>query len=155
MKYLPLLLANLQRKKIRTLLTIGSFVVALFLFGLLAAVRAGFRQGIDVAGADRLVVIGRTGLIQPLPLALLRADPAAARGEGRRATPPGSAGVYQDPKNFFAQFVIEPEDWPRHVPGVQGGRGAVEGLPGRPAGRRGRPQARRSASAGRSATTSR
>ena len=37
MKYLPLLLANLRRKKIRTLLTIGSFAVALFLFGLLFA----------------------------------------------------------------------------------------------------------------------
>jgi len=68
MKFLPLLLANLKRKKIRTILTIGSFMVAMFLFGLLAAVRAGFRQGVDVAGADRLVVVGRTGLIQPLPL---------------------------------------------------------------------------------------
>ena len=72
MKYLPLLLANLTRKKIRTVLTVGSFAVALFLFGLLGAIRAGFRQGIDVAGADRLVVIGRTSIIQPLPLAYLR-----------------------------------------------------------------------------------
>ena len=54
MKFLPLLLANLRRKKIRTALTIGSFAVALFLFGLLGAIRYGFRQGIDVAGADRL-----------------------------------------------------------------------------------------------------
>jgi hypothetical protein len=30
MKFLPLLLANLKRKKIRTTLTIGSFVVAFF-----------------------------------------------------------------------------------------------------------------------------
>ncbi|MFI5170357.1 MAG: ABC transporter permease, partial [Vicinamibacterales bacterium] len=67
MKFLPLLFANLKRKKVRTALTIGSFAVAMFLFGLLVAVRAGFRQGIDVAGADRLVVIGRTGVIQPLP----------------------------------------------------------------------------------------
>jgi len=37
MKFLPLLLANLRRKKIRTVLTIGSFVVALFLFGFLGA----------------------------------------------------------------------------------------------------------------------
>jgi putative ABC transport system permease protein len=71
MRFLPLLLANLRRKKIRTALTIGSFAVALFLFGLLAAVRAGFRQGVDVAGADRLVVIGRTSIIQPLPLPYL------------------------------------------------------------------------------------
>ena len=67
MKYLPLLLANLKRKKIRTLLTIGSFVVALFLFGVLAAIRAGFSQGIDVAGADRLIVMGKISLMQLLP----------------------------------------------------------------------------------------
>src|SRR5918995_1725747 len=68
MRYLPLLLSNLRRKKLRTVLTIGSFAVALCLFGVLAAVRSGFRQGIDVAGADRVVVIGRTSLIQPLPM---------------------------------------------------------------------------------------
>ena len=77
MKYLPLLLANLKRKKIRTGLTIGSFVVALFLFGLLAAIRAGFRQGIDVAGADRLVVIGRTGA-HPAAAAPLHASASRA-----------------------------------------------------------------------------
>ena len=32
MKYLSLIKANLLRKKLRTTLTIGSFVVALFLF---------------------------------------------------------------------------------------------------------------------------
>jgi putative ABC transport system permease protein len=68
MRFLPLLFANLARKKVRTTLTIGSFFVALLLFAILSAVRAGFNQGIEVAGADRLVVIGRTGLIQPLPL---------------------------------------------------------------------------------------
>ncbi len=68
MKFLPLIFANLRRKKIRTILSIGSFAVAFFLFGLLGAIHYGFRQGIDVAGADRLVVIGRTSIIQPLPL---------------------------------------------------------------------------------------
>ena len=38
MKFLPLILANLRRKKIRTVLTVGSFVVAFFLFGLLGAI---------------------------------------------------------------------------------------------------------------------
>ena len=47
-------LANLKRKKIRTTLTVGSFAVALFLFGLLVAIRGAFNRGIDVAGADRL-----------------------------------------------------------------------------------------------------
>jgi putative ABC transport system permease protein len=110
MKYLPLLFANLRRKKIRTLLTIGSFVVALFLFGVLAGISAGFRQGIDVAGADRLVVIGRTGVIQPLPFPYqerIRRLPGVK--EVTNATWFG--GIYQDPKNFFSQFVIEPAEW--------------------------------------------
>jgi putative ABC transport system permease protein len=115
MKYLPLLFANLRRKKIRTLLTIGSFVVALFLFGVLAGISAGFRQGIDVAGADRLVVIGRTGVIQPLPLPYkerIRRLPGVK--DITNATWFG--GIYQDPKNFFSQFVIEPEEWLRMYP---------------------------------------
>ena len=110
MRFLPLLLANLRRKKIRTTLTIGSFAVALFLFGLLAAIHFGFRQGIDVAGADRLVVIGRTSLIQPLRLTYgdrIRRIP----GVKHLAHSTWFGGVYQDPKNFFAQFAIVPEDW--------------------------------------------
>ena len=110
MKFLPLLFANLRRKKIRTALTIGSFAVALFLFGLLGAIRYGFRRGIDVAGADRLVVIGRTSMIQPLPLAYkdrLRRTP----GVKDVAFAVWFGGVYQDPKNFFGQFAIVPDDW--------------------------------------------
>jgi putative ABC transport system permease protein len=115
MKFLPLLLANFRRKKIRTVLTIGSFVVALFLFGLLAAVRAGFRQGIDVAGADRLVVIGRTGVIQPLPLPYMdRIRRLPSVKDIVHSTWFG--GTYQDPKNFFPQFAIVPEDWRRMYP---------------------------------------
>lgn len=67
MKFAPLILANLFRKKLRTTLTIGSFAVALFLFGLLAVVRGAFNQGIDVAGADRLVIVNKVSIIQPLP----------------------------------------------------------------------------------------
>jgi putative ABC transport system permease protein len=110
MRFLPLLVANLFRKKVRTTLTVGSFAVALLLFGLLAAVRAGFRQGIDVAGADRLVVIGRTGLMQPLPIPYQeRMRKLAGIKDVTHATWFG--GVYQDPKNFFAQFVVDPEAW--------------------------------------------
>jgi putative ABC transport system permease protein len=68
MKYRSLILANLFRKKLRTTLTIGSFVVALFLFGLLVVVHEAFNQGIDLAGADRLDVINKTSIIQPLPI---------------------------------------------------------------------------------------
>ena len=115
MRFLPLILANLRRRKIRTILTIGSFAVALFLFGLLGAIRYGFRQGIDVAGADRLVVIGRTSIIQPLPLPYqdrIRRIPGVR--DVAHATWLG--GVYQDPRNFFPQFAIVPDDWRRMYP---------------------------------------
>jgi putative ABC transport system permease protein len=115
MRFLPLLLANLGRRKIRTVLTIGSFAAAMFLFGLLGAIRYGFRQGIDVAGADRLVVIGRTSIIQPLPLPYLE---RLKRIPGVKDVAHSTwfGGIYQDPKNFFAQFAIVPEDWRRMYP---------------------------------------
>jgi putative ABC transport system permease protein len=115
MKFFPLLAANLRRKKIRTILTVGSFIVAFFLFGLLGAIRYGFRQSIDVAGADRLVVIGRTSIIQPLPRTYFeRIKRLAGVKDVAHATWFG--GIYQDPKNFFPQFAIVPDDWLRMYP---------------------------------------
>ena len=55
-------------QEIRLILTIGSFAVALFLFSFLAVVRGAFSRGADIAGADRLVIINRISIIQPLPL---------------------------------------------------------------------------------------
>ncbi len=115
MRHLPLLLANLGRKKVRTGLTMGSFAVALFLFGLLAALRAGFRQGVEVAGADRLMVIGRTGVIQPLPLPY-RERIARLPGVTDVTHSTWFGGIYQDPRNFFPQFVIDPPAWRRLYP---------------------------------------
>ncbi len=68
MKFRGLIFANLFRKKVRLILTIGSFAVALFLFSFLAVVKGAFGRGADIAGADRLVIINRISIIQPLPL---------------------------------------------------------------------------------------
>jgi putative ABC transport system permease protein len=106
MKYRRLVVANLLRKPTRTALTIGSFAVALFLYGLLSVLHGAFSQGIDVAGADRLVVVNRVSIIQPLPLAyrdrLLRIP-----GVSHVTFASWFGGVYQDEKNFFPQFAID------------------------------------------------
>jgi putative ABC transport system permease protein len=106
MKFLPLIAANLLRKKLRTTLTVGSFAVALFLFGVLAAIRGAFSMGVEVAGVDRLVIVNRVSIIQPLPIAyrdrLLRVP--GVTGVTHFAW---FGGVYQDEKNFFAQFAID------------------------------------------------
>ena len=106
MKYGGLLRANLFRKKIRLVLTLGSFAVALFLFCLLALVKHAFSAGVDVAGVDRLVVINRVSIIQPLPLSY-RDRILRISGVKRVTFDNWFGGVYQDPKNAFSQFAID------------------------------------------------
>jgi len=109
MKYMPLIIANLFRKKLRTALTIGSFAVALFLFGLLVVVRGAFSQGVDVAGADRLDVINKVSIIQPLPYAY-RDQILRIPGVKAITFDEWFGGVYQDEKNFFPQFAVDPDN---------------------------------------------
>jgi putative ABC transport system permease protein len=115
MKYRHLILTNLFRKRIRTGLTAGSFAVALFLFGILAVVRGAFQQGIDVAGADRLVVVNRVSIIQPLPLAY-RDRLARIPGVTQVTFATWFGGVYQDERNFFPQFAIDRETYRQMFP---------------------------------------
>lgn len=115
MKYRHLILANLFRKKIRTTLTMGSFAVALFLFGILAVVRGAFQQGVEIAGADRLVVVNRVSIIQPLPLAY-RDRLARIQGITGVTFANWFGGVYQDERNFFPQFAIDHENYRQMFP---------------------------------------
>ena len=115
MKFGHLIFANLFRKKIRLLLTIGSFAVALFLFAFLAVVKDAFSRGADVAGADRLVIINRVSIIQPLPLSY---RDKIMRIPGVKAITHNNwfGGVYQDERNFFPQFAIDVENQRQVIP---------------------------------------
>ncbi|HUK13598.1 MAG TPA: FtsX-like permease family protein [Thermoanaerobaculaceae bacterium] len=110
MKYLRLVFANLKRKKIRTTLTIGSFAVALFLFGLLIAIRTAFNGGADVAGVDRLDVINKTSLIMPLPYSY-RERLANVAGVSGVTFATWFGGIYQDERNFFPQMAVDKDTW--------------------------------------------
>lgn len=118
MRFLPLIAANLARRKARTLLTIASFAVALFLFCLLLTIRASFNQGVDVAGADRLFVINRTSLIQPLPLSH-RDRISSLSGVAALTHASWFGGVYQDERNYFPQFAVEVETYLAMYPEFQ------------------------------------
>jgi putative ABC transport system permease protein len=109
-KFLPLLFANLGRRKVRTGLAAGSFAAGLFLFGLLATIDASFSGGVEVAGVDRLLVINKVALIQPLPLSY---RDRLQRLPGVRHVTFASwfGGAYQDAKNFFPQFAVDPAAW--------------------------------------------
>jgi len=109
MRFLSLISANLFRKKIRFLLTLGSFAVALFLFAFLAVVKDAFGRGSDVAGADRLVIINRVSIINTIPL---KYRDQILRIPGVKYITHNNwfGGIYQEEKNFFPQFVIDPEN---------------------------------------------
>ncbi len=115
MKYLPLLLGNLGRRKLRTGLTIATIAAAMFLFGLLAVIDLAFTAGLEVAGADRLVVIGRNGVIQLLPEKYQR-ELGRLDGVADVCNATWFGGVYQDERNFFPQFAIEDEAYLRIYP---------------------------------------
>lgn len=118
MRYASLVFANLFRKKLRLVLTIGSFAVALMLFGFLAVVKEAFAGGVDIAGADRLVIINRTSIIQPLPLAYAE---KILRIPGVKSVTYANwfGGVYQDERNFFGQFAIDTNTWRQMYPELQ------------------------------------
>jgi putative ABC transport system permease protein len=109
MKFSRLILANLFRKKVRLILTLGSFAVALFLFSFLGVVKDAFNRGADVAGADRLVVINRTSIINLIPLSY-RDKILRIPGVTYVTHNNWFGGIYQEEKNFFPQFVIDPQN---------------------------------------------
>ena len=109
MKFRQLIFANLFRKKIRLLLTVGSFAIALVLFTFLGVVKSAFNRGIEVAGADRLVIVNRIGLMGIMPISY--ADKVRAIPGVKYVTHDHwFGGVYQEEKNFFPQFVIDSEN---------------------------------------------
>ncbi len=105
---LHLVRRNLTRKKLRTLFTLASIVVAFTLFTLLGALSRAFTAGVELAGADRLVTTNKTTFIQPLPLAYIeRVRPL----EGVRAAAHYTwfGAYYQEPRRQFALFPTELE----------------------------------------------
>jgi putative ABC transport system permease protein len=110
MKYIKLILANFKRKRIRTGLTVASFVVALFLFGLLVAIHGAFYLGIEIAGVDRLVVLNRTGMTQTLPLSY-RDKLLQIPGVKHVTFAQWFGGIYQEERNFFPQMAIDSETY--------------------------------------------
>ena len=83
-RYLPLLAANLRRKRLRTFFTLASIVVAFLLFGLLESLRySPLRR--RLAGVDRLITMHKVSIIQLLPQSYENRIRAIGRA-GRRAT---------------------------------------------------------------------
>ena len=107
MKFFHLVWGNLKRRKLRTTLTLLSILVAFVLFGFLCAIKQALVGGVELAGADRLIVRHKVSLIQLLP-ENYQARMARIPGVAAVAHQTWFGGVYQDPKNFFMQCPVVP-----------------------------------------------
>jgi putative ABC transport system permease protein len=107
-KFLPLIWKNIWRKRFRTTFTLLSLFVAFLLFGLLMTIRMAFTFGVDVAGADRLVLIHKVSLIMPLPVAY-QSQLQTVPGVDIATHSSWFGAYYQDSSNFFANIAVDPE----------------------------------------------
>ncbi len=110
MSLLGLVWANLFRKRTRTVLTLLSVMIAFLLFALLQAVSVAFDGGVEVDGTNRLVVGGKYSQIDQLPYSQ-KQQILSLDGVDKITHTSWFGGEYQDPKNFFAKFPVDPESY--------------------------------------------
>ena len=112
MKFFPLIWRNLLRRKFRTVFTMGAIFFAFVLYGVLMALRAAFAIAPEMAGQERLMVIDKISLIQPLPLSygdrIKQVD-----GVSDITHANWFGGYYQEVRNQFSTMAVDPESWLR------------------------------------------
>jgi putative ABC transport system permease protein len=110
-RWLPLVWANLRRRKLRLILTFASILVAFMLFGLLEGLRTSMEEGVNLAGADRLSLRNKAGLTSSMPLAYLQ-KLRAVEGVRDVASTSFFGAEYrtpQNPRQPFAMFATQPD----------------------------------------------
>ncbi len=100
-------IANLFRRKTRTILTVLSVIMAFLLFGLLQSLNSVFNAGADFVGATRLMTQARVSFTQALPLSMVP-KLEAVPGVARVAYSQWFGGIWQENTQVFT-FAVDPE----------------------------------------------
>ncbi|HWP49151.1 MAG TPA: FtsX-like permease family protein [Candidatus Limnocylindrales bacterium] len=109
MKYLHLIWKNAMRNKIRSILTILSLAISLFLLTTILAFWTTLNRTPDSLDAQlRLVVRHAVSLANMLPMSYQQ-EIEKIPGVKQVVPMQWFGGVYIDEKNFFAQFATEPD----------------------------------------------
>jgi putative ABC transport system permease protein len=101
-----LVIANLFRKRTRTVLTLLSVIMAFLLFGLLQSLNTIFSAGASFVGATRLVTQARVSFTVALPLSMVP-KLEAVPGVARVAYSQWFGGVWQENTPLFV-FAVDP-----------------------------------------------
>lgn len=106
MKFAKLILKNVLRNKLRTLLTVSSLVVSLFLIVTLGTILTEFERGSKEGNPSRLMTRHSVSLAFLLPMADLQRIQSV---QGVKAVMPFTwfGGIYKDERNFFANFAVD------------------------------------------------
>lgn len=99
---------NLLRRPLRSVLTVLSLSIAIFLICGLRTMITTIESGVESANPRRLDVLSKSGLFVELPLSYQQ---KLEQVEGVEKTTKFQwfGGYFQSPKNFFAQFAVDPE----------------------------------------------
>lgn len=118
MKYAKLIFKNILRNKRRTLLTISSLVVSLFLIISLATILTEFDRGTNETSPLRLVSRHAVSLGFVIPMAHLQKIKTVP---GVKEAMPFNwfGGIYKDERNFFANFAVDPRKMREVIPEIK------------------------------------
>jgi putative ABC transport system permease protein len=106
-KYLPLLWANLWRKKTRTIFTLLSVAIAFLLYGALATIDDAFENPqTGITGVDKLITTNKFSLTLQLPFSDVQ-QIAAVPGVAVVTWITWFGGYYQESKNFVFALPID------------------------------------------------
>src|SRR3989442_3443637 len=107
MKFLPLILRNTLRNRRRTILTILSISMSLFLISTLRTVLEALESPpLTSDSATRVLTRHQTSLVNTMPIAYrdrIRQMPGVKEVSAYQWV----SGIYKDPANFFAQFAVD------------------------------------------------
>lgn len=108
-KFLPLIIGNLARKKLRSGLTLFSILIAFVLFGVLAAAWHGFASGIK-SGSSELVVFSQNSRFHRLPLGD-KGSISTIRGVRKVSYFIWFGGYFRDPKNQLSGLAVDTSNY--------------------------------------------
>lgn len=115
MRFFKLMLASLFRSRRRTVLTVLSLAISVFLVALMQSL-LGTLEALSTSppgggGGYRVTVQDKASFTNVIPVAygnFLRQQPEVEAVCGMQ----WFGGEYKDPKNFFANFAVDPETYP-------------------------------------------
>jgi putative ABC transport system permease protein len=109
MKFLPLILRNTFRNRRRTILTVLSISMSLFLVSTLRTLLNALESPpMTPESAMRVLVRHQTSLANLIPISY-KDRIRQVEGVAEVSTYQWFGGIYKDPGNFFGQFAVDPE----------------------------------------------